>query len=166
MTIGKTDYSIGHIRDHRIVRDNDSQRAQFFVYPCDGLKHGDTGLHIERARRLVTEEDFWALGDGASDRYALLLAAGHFRREMIHAVAEAHHRKRLFRQHGVARDVRDQLDVLARSEAGDKIVKLEYESYNFAPVLRKRFLVGIGEVFSSKNQRSVRRNIQSAKNVE
>jgi hypothetical protein len=108
MTSGKPNYPIGHIRDHRIVRDNDCKCVKFFVHPCDRLKHGDTGL-TERACRFVTEEDFGMLGDGSSDRYALLLAAGHFRRKMIHALVKAHHRKR----HGVARDVRDQLDVLA-----------------------------------------------------
>ena len=59
------------------------------------------GLEVERAGRLVAQQDVRPLGDGARDGDALLLAAGQLRREVVQAVAEADQVERLVRRHRV-----------------------------------------------------------------
>ena len=56
--------------------------------PKQRLEDEDASLGIERARRLVAQQHFRPLGDGARDGDALLLAARELRREVVHAVFE------------------------------------------------------------------------------
>ena len=104
------------------------QRADLAVHLLDRLEHGDAGLHVERARRLVAKQHLRPLRDRPRDGHALLLAAGHLRREMVAAIAQLHEGERFLRVHRVARDVGDQRDVLLRGEARDEIVELEDEA--------------------------------------
>ena len=53
------------------------------------LEHALGGRRIEIAGRLVGEQHFGPVGDGAGNRHALLLAAGELRRAVIPALAEA-----------------------------------------------------------------------------
>jgi hypothetical protein len=69
--------------DRHVVRDHERGRAEFVVHLRQRFEHEDAGLRIECARRLVAEQHLGALGDGAGDRHALLLAAGELRGEMI-----------------------------------------------------------------------------------
>jgi hypothetical protein len=46
-------------------------------------------MRIEIAGRLVGEEELWAVGDGARDRHALLLATGELRGAVIEALVKA-----------------------------------------------------------------------------
>ena len=105
---------------------------------------------VERAGRLVAQQHVRALGDGARDRDALLLAAGELRREVVEALAQPDQRERLLGRHRIVRDVGDQRDVLARGQAGDEVVELEHEPDVVPPVLRELFLVGVGEVAASE----------------
>jgi hypothetical protein len=56
---------------------------------------------VERAGGLVAEQHVRALGDGARDGDALLLAAGELRREVVQPLAEADQRQRLLGAHRV-----------------------------------------------------------------
>ena len=62
------------------------------------LEHDDAGRDVERAGRLVAEQDVRPLGDGAGDGHALLLAAGELGREVVQPVAEADQVERLLRR--------------------------------------------------------------------
>ena len=76
------DDAVGQLGDGRVMRDDDDGRA---VRAADGFEQGEH-LHarfgIERAGRLVTQEQRGILAQGARDGYALLLAAGKLRREV------------------------------------------------------------------------------------
>ena len=63
------------------------------VDALDGLEHQHAGLAVERAGRLVAEQQVGALGDRARDRHALLLAARELRREVVQALAEPDERR-------------------------------------------------------------------------
>src|SRR4051794_28366007 len=51
--------------------------------------HQGAGLVVERAERLVEEQDFWIVGKGARDRGALLHAAGQLLRPVVLETGEA-----------------------------------------------------------------------------
>ena len=59
------------------------------------LEHQDAGVAVERAGGLVAQQHVRALGDGARDGDALLLAARELGREVVDAVAEPDQRQRL-----------------------------------------------------------------------
>ena len=63
------------------------------------LEHADAGLAVERAGRLVAQQNVGPLGDGAGDGDALLLATRHLRRKMVHALAETDEIQRRLRAH-------------------------------------------------------------------
>ena len=58
-------------------------RAELAVHALDDLEHDAAGGEVERAGRLVAQKQRRALGDGARDGHALLLAAGELRRKVI-----------------------------------------------------------------------------------
>ena len=74
--------------DGGVVRDDDGGGAELGVDARERLEHDDAGGDVERAGRLVAQQHRRALGDGAGDRDALLLAARELRREVIEPVLE------------------------------------------------------------------------------
>ena len=82
-------------RDGRVVGDDDRGGAEFLVGPRDGGEHHLSGLVIECTGRLVAQQHVGRLDDGASDRDALLFAAGKLGGEMIEPLVEADQRQRL-----------------------------------------------------------------------
>src|SRR5690348_12290153 len=65
---------VGVTDRRQAVRDRDGRAA--LGQAVERLLHGALGLVVQRARRLVEDEDGWVSQDGARDRDALLLAAG------------------------------------------------------------------------------------------
>ena len=100
----------------------------------DRLEHEDAGLAVERAGRLVAQQDRGSLGDGARNGDALLLAAGELRREVMQPVVEPDQLQRHRGVHGLRRDLGDEGDVLQRGQARDQVVELEDEADVLAPV--------------------------------
>src|SRR5205823_5679611 len=95
--------------------------------------HFDAGARVERAGRLVGQDDARAIHDRAGDGDALLLAARELVRMMLEARAEADPFERFYRalfafaaaDAGV--DERE-LDVLDRARAGEQVEVLEDEA--------------------------------------
>ena len=123
-----------HVLDGGVVGDECGGGAQLPVDLRQRFQHADAGLAVERAGRLVAQQDVGALGDGARDGHALLLATRHLRGEVIHALAEPDQIQRVFGGHRIARDLRHEVDVLARGERRDEVVELEDEADVVAPV--------------------------------
>ena len=48
MTIGQMNDAVRHVGNNRVVRDEDSQGAEFEVHSFDRFEHGDPGLYVER----------------------------------------------------------------------------------------------------------------------
>src|ERR1041384_5449608 len=70
---------------HRAEPVSDNDRALASEQSIEGLLHEVLGLRIERARRLVEDDELGVLQDRPSDRDALLLPAG----ELDAALADA-----------------------------------------------------------------------------
>ncbi len=109
-------------------------RAELAIDALDHVEHQDAGAEVERAGRLVAEQQRRALGHGARDGHALLLAARELGGEVVQPVAEADQRQRVLGVERVVGDVGDERHVLARGEAGDEVVELEDEADVLAPV--------------------------------
>ena len=62
-TVAQVHDPVGHEGNVRIMRDDGRGGAQFPVHALERLEHGDPGLGIERARRLVAEQDRRVLRD-------------------------------------------------------------------------------------------------------
>src|SRR5579863_2356615 len=74
-----------------IVRDHDDGLTQILVELTKHLKNDFGILGVEIAGRLVGEENFGFVDDGAGDGNALLLAAGEFGRFVVHTTGETEH---------------------------------------------------------------------------
>ena len=112
---------------------DDHRRAVLGRDPDEQLDHVAASLRVEVARRLVGQHDSGLDREGACDRDALLLAAGHLRRQMIRAPAQAdllEQRQRARTELRAADPGRCELrlDVLHRGERRDQIELLEDEA--------------------------------------
>ena len=74
---------------HLVLVGNDDDRDALLVEILHQVHDLVRGLRIERARRFIGQQDAGAVGQGASDGDALLLAAGELHRPVVHARAEA-----------------------------------------------------------------------------
>ncbi len=116
----------------RVVGDDHHGGAALAVDAKEELVNGVARGAVEVARGLVGEHDLGALGEGAGEGDALLLAARELARAVVQAVAEAD----LFEQGGgLGLDLAQRLalndaghgHVLDRGELGQEVVKLEDE---------------------------------------
>ena len=78
-------FSMTYAGDDGIMGDQGRRRSQRLVGVLDRFQHQNSGLAVEGAGRLVTQQDVRAFGDGPRNRHPLLLAAGQLGGEMIHA---------------------------------------------------------------------------------
>ena len=121
----------------RVVRDDGDARAEVAVHAVEHLEDEAPRRRVERAGRLVAEQDLRLLHDRARDGDPLLLAARHLRRVVVAPLRRARPARAPRPDDiGVRREVGDERDVLARREARDEVVELEDEADVLAPVLR------------------------------
>jgi len=73
--VAKSHHPIGRFSDCAVVSNQDNRGPLLSVQVMDDLENSNSGLEIEVSGGLVTEEHRRAIGEGASDRDALLLAA-------------------------------------------------------------------------------------------
>ena len=93
---------------------------------------------VEVARRLVGEHDARVDRQRPCDRDALLLAAGHVRRQVVGALGEPHLAEHLQRLLAPAADRRElDLDVLDRRQRRDQVELLEDEAERAEPQRRE-----------------------------
>jgi hypothetical protein len=86
------------------------------------------------------------VGVGFGVVQALLLAARQLGRKMIHAMSQINQGQSVGRIHGVLRDLGDERDVLACSQARHQIEELENEADRLAAVPREVIRGGPGEI--------------------
>ena len=79
------------------MRDED-HRGTLFGEVADDVEHFADQLRVERGRGLIKQQDLRVHGHGTGDGHALLLAAGHLAREVVHLIMQAHGREPFFRQ--------------------------------------------------------------------
>ena len=110
---------------------------------------GTTCTRVERARRLVGEDDAGGADEGTRDGDALLLPARQLRRPMAPAVVEADAPER-FADRGAreppASEPRGEDDVLLRGERGEQVERLEHEADALPPQPGERSLAEAVEV--------------------
>src|SRR5438876_2331199 len=118
--------------DVGIMGDDDDRHA-LTVQLDEQLHDRLSGVGVERAGRLVGEQEQRLVDDGARDRHALLLAARELIGQVVHAIAEADPLERVDRflaprAAALAGVDHGQLDVLERRVARQQIERLEHEA--------------------------------------
>ena len=63
VAVAHHEHAVGHVGDDGVVRDEHRRGAELVVDALDGLEHEDPGLAVERARRLIAEQQVRALRD-------------------------------------------------------------------------------------------------------
>src|SRR5262250_1592810 len=90
-TVAHDDDAIRHgQRLFLVVRDVDHRELELPLDVLDLELHLLAELLVERAERLVHEQDRWTVGERARERHALLLATGKLRREARSIAREMH----------------------------------------------------------------------------
>jgi len=133
-------------------------------------QHFDATLRVQRAGRLVGEDNLAAIHQGPRDGHTLLLTAGKLRGPMVHAVAETQRGQQrlgsedaLFAGHtGV--DGRD-FHVFHRRGSAEQVVALEHETKGFAAQPGQRIGVEAVDVPTRKEIGAATRSIEAAEDV-
>ena len=77
-------------RDHRVVRDDDHRGVVRVAHVRQEREHLHAGLAVQRAGRLVAQQQGGVLAQRTGDGHALLLAAGELGREVVQPLAQPH----------------------------------------------------------------------------
>jgi len=116
-----------------VVRDEHDGQFFVFVQLFEDFHDLGAGVGIEVAGRFVGEEDAWFVDERPGDGDALLLAAGHLGRDVVHAIVESDSAQG--GDGGVSAPPRGhggidhgQLDVFQRGAAGEQVEVLEDEA--------------------------------------
>src|SRR5690242_4240742 len=105
------------------MRDDGRRGTELAIDARDGFEDQDTGVDVERAGGFVAEQHGGVLGDRASDRDALLLAAGELGREVVFAWLKVYEAECIGRVHGMGRDIGHEGHILASGEARYEVVE-------------------------------------------
>jgi hypothetical protein len=89
------DHAIGHARDCRVMGDDHRGGAELLVDARERRQHEPARVEVERAGRLIAEQNVGRLHDGTRDGNPLLLAAGELRRKVVQPLRESDQRQRL-----------------------------------------------------------------------
>lgn len=132
---------VGAVGNAALMRDHDDGHALFAVELGEQLHHFLGSLGIERARRLVRQEDLGIGDQGAGDGHALLLSAGHLVGIVLRPGGEAELVEILHRQfvalvaaHTLVEERK--FDVLHRGLESDQVEGLEDEADHPVAVVR------------------------------
>ena len=160
------DHAVGDGRDGGVVGDDDHRRAALAAHVLEDAEDLLAGAVVEGSRGLVAQQDLRVLRDGAGDGHALLLAAGELRREVVHAVAQAHGGEYLDGVRGVVHDLGRELDVLLGREVRDQVIELENEADVGAAVVGELVRVVLGDVVAVDDDRALGGGVHAAEDVE
>src|SRR5215510_15635886 len=86
--VTEDDDALGVFRDVVFVRDNQQRDAAFAVEPLEDLHDLDRSAAVERASRLVGQDDRRVIDQRPRDRDALLLSARKLIRMIIFAIGQ------------------------------------------------------------------------------
>ena len=111
-----------------IMGDHDNRLAEILIELAEKAQDGFGTLGIEVAGGFVGQDDFRFADDGASERYALLFAAGKLRGLVFQATAQAEKVGDNLEAMGIksiAVDMLGESDVVIRIERGEQIKTLK-----------------------------------------
>ena len=148
------------------MRDDDGGGPEFGIDALQRFQHPHTGGRIKGAGRLVAQHHHRALGNGARNGHALLLATRELRREMIQPLAQSHHCQGLIGRHRVGCNIGNDGNVFARRQAGNQVVELEYKAHMLAPEARQPSVSGMRQVFAVVPDMTAAGHVQPAQNIE
>jgi hypothetical protein len=151
---------VGH-HDHRL--------AQALDDVADQGEDLATGVGVQRAGRLVGEEDIRACDERPGDRDALLLAAGELGRAMAQPVGQAGPLDDLRHPRAVEPALAEphrQLDVLADRQRRHQIERLEHEPDALAAQDGELRLVEAGEIGAAEADRAARGRVEAGGDVQ
>ncbi len=160
------DHTIGDRRDGGIMRHDHHRRTILTTHILQNPQHLLPRVVIQRARRLIAQQDLRILGHRTRDRHTLLLATRQLRRKIIHTVSEPHVRQRLHRIHGIGHDLRGQFHVLPGRQIGDQIVELEHETDVRTPIGRQLLGRIVRDVPPVDDDPALGIGVHTAQNVE
>ena len=130
-------HTVCHIFDRIIMCNHNNGISVLLVHRLDELQYLLRGVVVQRAGRLVAQQQLRVLGKRSGNGHALLLAAGKLRREVVHAMRKAHLRKHLRRIKRIRADLAGKLNVLERRKVLNQVIELEHEADIQTAVLRE-----------------------------
>ena len=140
-SVDQVDQPVRHVGDVALVGD-DHHRHAVFLHVLQHAHDVARGGRVERAGRLVGEQELRLRDQRAGDRHALLLAARQLRRQVLSAIREPdpievleRDRVALFARNALV--VERQRHVLGRVLERDEVKRLEHEADELAAIGRR-----------------------------
>jgi hypothetical protein len=163
-----TEDPVGHVPDCRVVGDEEHGLARLPVEAPQQPQDHATGLEIELAGGLITQQDRRILHQCPGDRHPLLLASRQLGWEVIGPFGETDLCQDEARPFGgvAAGELGDQLDVLGGGEGRDQVEELEDEAHGRAT--KRHPVVGIepGQVDALDGHRALGGVVDGTDQVE
>ena len=145
---------------------DDHGHAAFAAAVLQELEDGLAGLVIQRARRLVAEQELWVFGKRPRDRDALLLPTGQLRREIALPLLEPDLLQHRGGDERVGAELGRDLHVFKGCEVRDQIVKLENKADLRTPVGGQTLLVIGGDLLPVDKDASLGEGIHAAEDIQ
>ena len=143
MPVAQTHDTVRHILYRVVMRNHNDGVAVFLIDRLDQLQDLLRGRVIQRAGRLIAEEDIRVLHNGASDGGSLLLTAGKLVRQLLSVIIEAERVKQLIHVQRLLTQISADFDVLTDGQVGDEVIHLENVTQMFAAIECQCFLVHV-----------------------
>ena len=151
------------------MRDHDDRRAGV-VQRVENIHDLVARSRVQRAGRLVRQQQLWAAHDGTRNGDALALTAGELVRAEIQPLTEAHHLQRLngalaallLVHTGVQQR---QGDIIHSRELRQQIEALEHKAEQAVADLRQLVFVGLGDILARQQVFAARRYVKAADEI-
>ena len=160
------DHLMHHVLDGVVVGDDEHGGAVLGVHPLQQGENLPRGLAVQRAGRLVAQQQARIFDEGPGDGAALLLAARKLGRELVLVLGQAQHLQKLAEVQRAASEVLAHLNVLLHGQVRHEIVELEDEAQLLPAVIRELLCVQAHDLLAVHHDGAAVHRVQPADAVE
>ena len=121
---------------------------------------------VERAGRLVAQQQLRVFRKRPRDGDALLLAAGELRWEILQPILQPDLAQHLCRVERMLAQLRRDLNVFERRQVLDQVIELEHEAHVAAAILRELTAVVAGDVPPVELHGAARERVHTAEDIQ
>ena len=148
------------------MRHNDDRLVHIPGHGKQQLQHHHAGFGVQRAGRLVAQQDPGVFRQRPGNGNPLLFTAGQFGRKLMDVIRQADFPQHVMTAQGIFRDFLDQRYVFNHGQGGNQVVALEHKTHGFRPVIRQLVFRQGGNIPSVHGDGSLCRAVQSAQQVQ
>ena len=142
------DHTVRDRRDRGIMGHDHHGGAFLTAHVLQNLQDLLAGVVVQRAGRLVAQQDLRILRHSSGDGHTLLFTAGKLRGKIVDTIAETDVFQHFDGILSIGNDLRGELDVFLRGQIRHKIVELEHETDVRPAISRQLFRGIVGNVAS------------------